>query len=58
MERLNTNKLTVVSPYNNEHMELLDNFERDNNLPTDATTALLTTRGQQTEDEYKEIILS
>ena len=51
---MNTNKLTVVSPYNNEHMELLDNFERDNNLTTDATTALLTTRGQFTEEEYQE----
>lgn len=51
---MNTNKLTVVSPYNNQHMELLDNFERDNNLSADATTALLTTRGQKTEEEYKE----
>lgn len=53
---MNTNKLTIVSPYNNEHMELLDNFERDNNLPTDATTALLATRGQFTEEEYKEYL--
>ncbi len=51
---MNTNKLTLVSPYNDKHMELLDNFERDNNLERDATTPLLTVRGQYTEEEYKQ----
>lgn len=46
-------KITVLNPYNNEHVKLLTNYEQENLVDTKAIELINTCREQMTEEEYE-----
>ena len=47
-------KLIVVNPYNEEHLQLLRNFEYENNIKTELTKDCVRIKNMMTEEKYEE----
>lgn len=49
---MSTEKLFVIDPYNDEHLELFDAFEQENNISTKTSAYLKEFRKKITKEEY------
>ena len=51
---MNTEKLFLIDPYNEEHLRLIDEFEKENNTKTNIKEILLEDIKDKTKEEYEE----
>ena len=50
---MSTNILTIANPFNDWHIELFKNFEKENGLQLKIASNLLSIKNSSTEEEYK-----
>lgn len=50
---MSTEKLFIIDPYNDEHLKLFDEFEKENNIPTKTSTYFKELRKKITRKEYE-----